>query len=175
MNKTMVVNLIGGAGSGKSRLSAMLFSKLKFAGINCELITEVAKEHAWDGRLDGDVDELLLFAEQNHRQYRLNGKVDLMVTDAPLYLKLMYGIPELGDQAVNGLVYSYTSMYNNVNFMLTRVNPYNPKGRVQTEEEAIADDQRLRDIFDTNFIPYYEVLGNEEGVDDMVDIVKALI
>ena len=40
----IVVNLFAGPGSGKSTTCAGLFSKLKLAGIYCEMVLEYAKE-----------------------------------------------------------------------------------------------------------------------------------
>ena len=42
--KTKVLNLYGGPGVGKSTGAAYIFSMLKLAGINCELVREYAKE-----------------------------------------------------------------------------------------------------------------------------------
>ena len=48
-NKTpIVVNLFGPPGSGKSTGAAYIFSKLKMAGINAELVDEFAKAKVWE-------------------------------------------------------------------------------------------------------------------------------
>ena len=41
--KTLVINLIGGPGCGKSTIAAELFSRLKKMGVTCELVTEYIK------------------------------------------------------------------------------------------------------------------------------------
>ena len=43
MKKTLVINLFGGPGVGKSTLCASVFAKLKIMGIDCEMATEYAK------------------------------------------------------------------------------------------------------------------------------------
>lgn len=43
----IVVNFFGGPGAGKSTTSAHLFSLLKMSEINCELVTEFAKDLTW--------------------------------------------------------------------------------------------------------------------------------
>ena len=40
----MIINLFGGPGTGKSTGAAYIFAKLKMCGVNCELITEFAKD-----------------------------------------------------------------------------------------------------------------------------------
>lgn len=44
----IVVNLFGAPGVGKSTGAARIFSNLKMAGINAELITEFAKDKVWE-------------------------------------------------------------------------------------------------------------------------------
>ena len=41
---TLIINLIGGPGSGKSTTAAGLFYKLKQMGIDCEMALEFAKD-----------------------------------------------------------------------------------------------------------------------------------
>ena len=40
MKNTLIVNLFGGAGIGKSTLMARIFSELKVQGYDCEMVTE---------------------------------------------------------------------------------------------------------------------------------------
>lgn len=44
----IIINLYGSPGSGKSTAAAYIFSKLKMKGVECELVTEVAKDLVWD-------------------------------------------------------------------------------------------------------------------------------
>lgn len=44
----IVVNLFGAPGAGKSTGAARIFSNLKMAGINAELVTEFAKDKVWE-------------------------------------------------------------------------------------------------------------------------------
>lgn len=44
MNNTIVVNLFGAPGAGKSTGAAHIFAELKMCGINTELVTEFAKD-----------------------------------------------------------------------------------------------------------------------------------
>ena len=41
--KTIVINLIGSPGTGKSTLASELFSKMKWQGYDVELVSEYAK------------------------------------------------------------------------------------------------------------------------------------
>lgn len=44
MKNTIIVNLFAGPGAGKSTGAAYIFSKLKLAGIDCEYVSEFAKD-----------------------------------------------------------------------------------------------------------------------------------
>ena len=44
----ILVNLYGAPGSGKSTGAAYIFSKLKMAGVDAELVTEFAKDKLWE-------------------------------------------------------------------------------------------------------------------------------
>lgn len=46
----LIVNLFGQPSCGKSTNSARLFAMLKDLNINCELVTEYAKELTWEER-----------------------------------------------------------------------------------------------------------------------------
>ena len=46
--QTIIVNLFGAPGAGKSTGAAYIFSKIKMAGVNAELVTEFAKDKVWE-------------------------------------------------------------------------------------------------------------------------------
>lgn len=46
--KTIVVNLIGSPGTGKSTIASELFAKMKWEGFDVELVSEYAKELVWE-------------------------------------------------------------------------------------------------------------------------------
>ena len=48
MQNTLIVNFFGPPGSGKSTAAAYVFSKLKMAGVNAEIVTEYAKDKVWE-------------------------------------------------------------------------------------------------------------------------------
>jgi len=68
--KTIVINLIGSPGVGKSTFASYLFFKLKNYGFNCELVSEFAKELVWEERNETFKDELYIFGKQQHRFFR---------------------------------------------------------------------------------------------------------
>lgn len=142
--KTLVVNLYGGPSTGKSTTAAGVFYHLKQKGVNCELAREYAKDVVWKEATSILSDQNYIFAKQNNKLQYLVGKVDVIITDSPLLLSLIYGDQE--PETFKQHVLSTYRSYNNLNIMLNRVKKFNPSGRLQTEEEAKVIDQTCRDL-----------------------------
>lgn len=80
----ILINLFGAPGAGKSTLSAYVFSKLKTAGVNAELVTEFAKDKVWEENSVALANQMYMFGKQYFRMTRCEDKVDAIVTDSPL-------------------------------------------------------------------------------------------
>ncbi|MCL2621956.1 MAG: ATP-binding protein, partial [Firmicutes bacterium] len=87
---TLVVNLYGGPGAGKSTNAAALFVELKNRGINCELVREYAKDLVWEERSVEFYDQFTVLGKQVKRVNALIGKVDIIITDSPIILSCHY-------------------------------------------------------------------------------------
>ena len=86
----IIVNLFGVPGAGKSTGAAYIFSQLKMKGINAELITEFAKDKVWENNEKVFKNQLYLFGKQSFRISRVQDEVDVIVTDSPLLLSILY-------------------------------------------------------------------------------------
>ena len=168
--RTLVVNLFGGAGVGKSTLMAQIFAELKIKGYDCEMVTEFAKDLIWEKRDETFKDELYIFAKQNHRMFRVNGKVDIIVTDRPLLLTNAYN---QHDKELCDLCLKTFNEYNNLNILLKREVTYQPNGRNQTEEEAIEIDNITRHVLESNGIDYYVFTNND--IKDIMNTIEGKI
>lgn len=135
--QTIVINLMGAPGTGKSTIASELFSKMKWLGYDVELVSEYAKELVWEERNETFKNELYLFAKQHHRMFRLNSKVKYIITDRPLILSIFYN-KKYGDnsEVFKNLVLQEINKFKNINIFLNRTKPYVQKGRNQTEEES---------------------------------------
>lgn len=144
---TLVVNLYGGPGTGKSTTAALTFGILKTRGHNAELVTEVAKDLTWEERHHAIRCQPYVFGKQMFRIERLLGQVDVIVTDSPILLSTVYG-RKLGEHFRNYVLDVFRS-WDTLDVFLRRdhlVHPYNPKGRNQSEEEANALDETIREM-----------------------------
>lgn len=90
----LVVNLAGAPGAGKSTGAAYIFSKLKMKGINAELVTEYAKDKVWEEDKAVFDNQVYIFGKQLFRLTRLEGKVDVVITDRSIYYRLTEVSPD---------------------------------------------------------------------------------
>jgi len=155
----IVVNLFGGPGVGKSTIAAQLFSMLKWNNISCELITEFAKELVWAGSHSELDDQLYVFARQYHKQWVMKGQVDIIITDSPILLSLIYGKER--STSFHGLVLDKFHEFRNRNILLQREKPYHEKGRMQTHDESKVIDTKMKLMLDKFQILHSTMPGNE--------------
>lgn len=148
---TLVINLFGGSGIGKSTLSAYLFSELKEIGYDCELVTEFAKDLIWENRKETFKDEIYIFAKQNHRMNRLNGKVEVIITDRPLPI---INIFNEDNKELCQLCLNTFNTYNNCNIFLERDVEFQQNGRNETYEEAVKNDEKIYRLLKDNDIEF---------------------
>lgn len=142
----LVVNLFGVPGAGKSTGAAYIFSQLKTKGVNAELVTEFAKEMVWENNNEVFKNQAYIFGTQSFRISRCNDKVDVIVTDCPLFLTAFYNkSPVLGED-FNRVVFNVFNSYNNMNYFIDRVKDYNPIGRRHTEQESKSLKQPMLDM-----------------------------
>ena len=75
---------------------------------------------------------------------------------------------------LSALVLKIFDSYDNHNYFINRVKPYNPKGRFQTEEEAISIVDDMKDFLINYNIPFEERNGDTIGYDSIFkDIINA--
>ena len=171
MNRPIVVNLAGAPGAGKSTGAATIFAALKKAGVNAELVTEFAKDKTWEHNITALGCQEYVFGKQSYRLRRCREDVDVIVTDSPLPLSLIYNTNPALDHHFTEVVLSVFNTYDNINFFVNRVKPYNPKGRNQTEKESDLLSPLIKNLFDTHNISYTEIDGDDEGYDKVVSMV----
>lgn len=142
-NSTLVINFFAPPSAGKSTLAAGLFFEMKHGGYKVELVSEYAKDLVYEEANMSN--EMRMLAEQDHRQRRLVGKVDYILTDAPLLKSAFYvkGIYDTAHYLEH--IRELFNSYNNFNVWVHRVRPYATYGRIQTEEESDEIGQRMLD------------------------------
>lgn len=167
---TLIVNLFGGPGTGKSTTMAHIFAELKWKGYDCEMSTEYAKDKVWEGSSHILVNQFYVSGKQYHKLRRLNGKLEVVITDSPILLGIYYGKDE--PQEFKDLLVKYHESFNNLNIFLRREKPYNMNGRLQTEEKAKAIDAELYNIVGINRGDFLEIPAKRESIETILEIIE---
>lgn len=172
---TIVVNLFGTPGAGKSTGASYIFSKLKMAGVNAELITEFAKDKVWESNSTALNDQIYMFAKQNHKMFRCADKVDVIITDSSLLCSLLYSKNYFYNQELSSLVLKVFNSYKNMTYLIERVKPYNPVGRYQTQQQADDLKSPILEILNKYNVKFKIKQGSLNCYDEIVDeVLRAL-
>lgn len=166
-----VINLWAGPGAGKSTTAAGLFFKMKCAGYKAELVTEYAKDLTYERQWALRRCQMHVSREQARRQARLIGQVDFCITDSPLLLGLHYARPR-DLPSVQRFVERQWGLYENVNFYLNRVKPYQSYGRSGNEDGARTIDRSLRILLDERGMSYCRLDGDEHAPERILHFLK---
>lgn len=161
--KCIVVNLFGAPGSGKSTGAAFIFSYLKAHGVEVDLVTEFAKDLFYENRTDllndGD-NQVYIFGEQLYRMNRCSDKVQVIVTDSPLPLAIVYNKSDILGEEFNKVVMNCFNSYENLSYFLVRSKEYSSSGRLHTEQESDELMERILDLMAERHIPYVYAMGD---------------
>ena len=131
----VVINIFGSPCSGKSTTAAGVFYLLKQMGKNVEMSLEYVKDCVYDGNKYPFTDQIFVFANMLKRLRQYDGKVDFVVTDAPLLMNHIYGTNESCE--FHRLVDVEFNKYKNINFVVRRGDaPYTNDGRIHSVKEA---------------------------------------
>ena len=169
---SILINLFGGPGIGKSGIAAGITYKLKKNHISCNNPYEFPKTIAWDNNLPAIKDQLYVFANQHRGIAQAYGKVDYIIIDSPILFSTIYhtyyteGYPaEYYKQPFHDLVVDLHNQYNSINILLERGNTvYNDKERFQDLKQSIEIDELCKTILNKHNIPYHTVKVDKRAV-----------
>lgn len=156
--KTLVVNTFGGPGSGKTTACWEIASSLKKKGILTEYVSEYAKELVYEERFDILDDSMKnqkeILKEQKRRINRLIGKVEVVVTDSPLLLSIIYANDKT-EEFVSHIIDIYCD-YDNINLVIRRPKnkEYEQAGRKQNFEESKQKDKEILELLEDTELVY---------------------
>lgn len=163
---TLIVNLYGQPGSGKSTTRADVFRILKQNGVNAEECYELAKKLTWSKRHEEIVCQPYIFGKSVRDLEVLMGKVDVIITDSPLMLCRFYTElyrPDTYPASFLDCISETAKGYGGANYFLNAVKPYQTAGRNQTADEANEIGHALRQMLDRHQIVYTTLPGNERA------------
>lgn len=181
---TVVVNLFGGPGCGKTTLAHELTAAISRRGLICEYAPEYAKDLTWDTLSKDDeiassarsalgpsiAQQRLVHDEQMRRIDRPYGFVDAIVTDSPAIISWAYSD---GDERELEDFHDYMlrefMRHRNLNLLVNRDIPYEQVGRNEDEETAKQKDDIMLEILRSTHEPFAKV-----GRYDLTSIVSAV-
>lgn len=167
---TRIINLYGGPCTRKSTIAASIFSILKSAQINCELVTEYAKEITYENKKDLSK-QCKIFSEQMNRLDRFVDKVDYIITDSPLLLSIIYQ-PKNYPTSFSNLVLEFYKRYNNINFLLKRSDSfYEAAGRNEQLNEAIELDNKIFNLLTSSKLMFHIVENKIDATEKIISLV----
>lgn len=142
--KTIVINLFGGPGIGKSTIATYLFSKLKTLNFSIEYVPEFAKEKVWENSYESLKNQFYITGMQSWMISRCIGKVDLIITDSPILLGCIYNKDNL--ELNPAIVYEFNK-YTNINVLINRENKsYDGLGRVHNLQQSLDIDSEIKKL-----------------------------
>lgn len=168
MKNTILINIYGGPGAGKSTTAAGVFYELKRIGYDCGLVTEMATELVYDEAFNIMNDQIYLFGEQWHRTFRMLGKVDFIVTDSPLLMNIVYNA--FKDEEFDKFIYSRIHKLKSLDFFINRSDAFSKVGRIHNLEQSKEVDKTIKELAKNNGIKLIE-LEQENSITEIVKIV----
>ncbi len=154
-----IINLYGGPGTGKSTTMALVYAGMKLRGQEVEMAPEWVKIPVWAGNLDVLEDQLYITAKQNHILNRLYGRVEVIVTDAPLLQGLVY----CQNPTVQEVIRESVRCYRNEHVFLNRVKPFRQRGRVQDEGKSLRLDFEIESMLTEEVESFVTIPADENA------------
>lgn len=182
-HKTIIINLYGGPGTGKSTNAAYLFYLLKAEGKNSELVREYVKDWAWENRKISTYDQIYFLGKQVRRESMLYGKVDWIVSDSPVMMNLYYAQKYCTlslSEGVRAATLAYYQQaaedgHRHFHVFLKRTKPYLAEGRYQTEKEAVEIDLEVRKLLVDLKVPVIDCITEELDLRNTLNKIKGEI
>lgn len=129
---------------------------------NVELVTEFAKDKIWDDQLNAMNNQAYIFGEQYQRLFRLEKKVDIVITDSPLPFSIIFNNNSALRKNFEKAVLDVYNSYNNIDFFIHNITKnFTQTGRRENKEESLIVEQKMKKLLKENKI-IFESYGNNE-------------
>ena len=148
LNNKLLINIYGSPATGKSYTAENLVVLLKENGIECELVTEYATELIRQGQAEKLKNQVAVTSEQIRRQQEAFNKADIVITDSPAALGVIYSPDEQKAEVAQLVEQSKTTPYINI---LLRHNhesleAFSMNGRIHNKEQSLAVQDKIIDL-----------------------------
>ncbi len=167
----IIIAFYGGPGSGKSSVAYKLAGALKSKHINCELVTEVAKDVTWEKNFHQLKNQFFITAKQFDRIRRLEDKVDYIIMDAGLLQNIPYFKDERYKKELTQIMINLHKSYRTINFFVNRPMNYDTNGRKEDLQESINIDNLTIQILKNEGIKFKEITP-DININNIVTLVE---
>lgn len=171
----IIVEFFAGPGSGKTTMSTGAFSAFKSEGIECEFTREYAQELIYKGRehILRDQNQFSISAGQYTKYKELERcGVELLFSDTSMSLCRLYAPATPKNEALFTVIDYAEKEFDIIKVFVSRVKPYQTKGRLQTAEQA----RCLDDLVQKQCGPFdITIPGSKHAMPILVDKLKELI
>jgi hypothetical protein len=179
---SLIINLFGGPGIGKSTQAAGLFTEMKKQHMDVELTYEFPKVMAWEENYSAVKDQFYITANQHRNISRLYGKVKYIIVDSPIILGMVYKdryskIPEYPgmfyNESFDRFIIDLFKSYNSLNIILKRDDAsYSEIGRFQNLKESKEIDNDIKIKLTDNDISFIEFPVNKHTPSNIFNYLK---
>lgn len=175
--ETIVINILGGPGCGKTTVAADLFAMMKKRRYNVEYVQEYAKKLVILERWD-DLDNQYSVSQKQYKLLRaLKGKYDFIITDGPIIHGLYYNNFNRDNvsniEKTDAAIIKWHNEFNNMNFFLERGDFfYERAGRYQDETTAKQVDKNIRQTLDSWRIFYTPLLSKDDTAEKIFERIE---
>jgi hypothetical protein len=171
--------MFAGPGAGKSTTAAGLFYKLKHDGYNVELVTEYAKKKTFENNNVSLSKQYYISAKQIYYQELAEQNYDIVITDSPILLGLIYAdfLKGNSDKDTNIIynahrefILSVFNSKNNYNIFIERNDTtFSNIGRNQDLVESKDIDKKILNLLHDNGYKYTKLIKNKTIQEDYFD------
>lgn len=166
---TQVINVIGGPGTAKSLVAAMLVVQLNLRRKLVEHLPDHAKSLVWQKDYDALRNQYHIAQQQFKMLELLDGQVQYLVTECSLPQLLYYNehySDNICDVAkTRQQILAWYRQHNNLNLLIERSDTrYVHSGRFQDEEQAREIDRGLRALLGREHIQYTAIKPEADAV-----------
>lgn len=168
---TKIINLVGGPGTDKSLLSAVILLNLNLKGNLVEHIPDYAKSLVWQKDFSSLKNQYNIAQHQYKMLSLIDGEVQYIITEGSfpqiLYYNEYYKENICDIQKTRKMILDCYNEFENINVFVEREDKkYQNVGRYQTEEEAKQIDKLMKQTLIKENLQYVSLKAN------LVDIKK---
>ena len=119
----LLINFFGCPHSGKTTIMSGVYTLLKLHDIKCEMANDYPKEIMFEHRLSLLDKQYYIFSKQLKRIEDIYALTDIVLTDSPVLINLIYNKEKNENKTLYPLVIEAHNRFNNVNFFIQRTRP----------------------------------------------------